>query len=266
MRKKIEIDEVHNLLLNIASEFHNLCVKYNIPYYMIGGTMLGAIRHKGFIPWDDDMDFGIPREHYNRFLQIASQELPSPYKLLTINNSAYALMGISKITDTRTLIHEKYAPKTTETIGLNIDIFPLDSTNNKKGLFSRNKKIELLLKIQRVLFINYNCRKGIKKIIAFILQKTIKISPQKNIERINAIIEKRKNKEDNMWTNFFGTYGSKEIVNKHIFGIPVLYQFESTKFYGVNDYDAYLKHIYSDYMKLPPKEKRHIHHENIEFL
>ena len=66
MKKTISLPECHNILLNIAIDFHNTCAKHNIPYYMLGGTQLGAVRHKGFIPWDDDMDFGVPRMYFEQ--------------------------------------------------------------------------------------------------------------------------------------------------------------------------------------------------------
>lgn len=70
--RKLDINEVHQLLLEVMVEFHNFCEAHNIKYYMIGGTLLGAVRHKGFIPWDDDMDVGMLREDYEKFLAVAN--------------------------------------------------------------------------------------------------------------------------------------------------------------------------------------------------
>ena len=63
MKKELSIEELHQIVLNIGKEFHKICINNNIPYYILAGTMLGAIRHKGFIPWDDDIDIGIPRQY-----------------------------------------------------------------------------------------------------------------------------------------------------------------------------------------------------------
>ena len=71
---QVDTNQCHKLLLKIAKEFDQICTKYDIPYYMLGGTMLGAIRHKGFIPWDDDMDFGVPRLYYNLLIQKLENE------------------------------------------------------------------------------------------------------------------------------------------------------------------------------------------------
>ena len=69
--------ELHSVLLEIGKAFHNICGKNNIPYFMLGGTMLGAVRHKGIIPWDDDMDFGVPREYFDKLKKALCEELPS---------------------------------------------------------------------------------------------------------------------------------------------------------------------------------------------
>ena len=85
--KKLNIEECHARLLKIAEIFDIICKDNGIPYYMLGGTMLGAIRHKGFIPWDDDMDFGVPRKYYKDLIDIFDKKLPNPYKYHTYNNS-----------------------------------------------------------------------------------------------------------------------------------------------------------------------------------
>ena len=94
--KKITLAECHKELLHIATAFDQICQKHHIPYYMLGGTMLGAIRHNGFIPWDDDMDFGIPRPYFAQFITLAEQELPPKYKLITSKNSPALKKGFIK--------------------------------------------------------------------------------------------------------------------------------------------------------------------------
>src|SRR5574344_2038504 len=119
--EKIDIDECHQILLDVAKDFHKICVKNGIPYYMLGGTMLGAIRHKGFIPWDDDMDFGIPREYYKTFINIAEQELKPQFLLKSRFNTSYIKLDVLKLEDTRTVIEEKDCDLATEKIEVNID-------------------------------------------------------------------------------------------------------------------------------------------------
>ena len=97
MRQIESAEELHGILLGIGRAFDDLCRKHNIPYYMLGGTMLGAVRHGGIIPWDDDLDFGVPREFFDRLKQVLSDELPDPYRVVTLEKSDSMLNEIIKI-------------------------------------------------------------------------------------------------------------------------------------------------------------------------
>ncbi len=261
----INISQVHSILLQMAKEFHRICAKYNIPYYMLGGTMLGAVRHKGFIPWDDDMDFGIPREYYKKFCEVATCELSDRYKMLTVDNSAYAVLGIGKLSDSRTWLKEIFSVKTDEKLGVNIDIFPLDYTDENVGFFSVNKRMRLLFKFQKLLFMNSENRSFAKRILAKVCQSLFFMKPT----TIPRYIEKRmlcRNIKPTMLANLFGAWAMKETVSIGIMGTPTLYKFEDTEFYGPQNEDAYLKQLYGDYMKLPPEDKRHIHTTEVYML
>lgn len=126
--ERIGIEEVHNRVLAIAKEFDRICTFHGIPYYMIGGTMLGAIRHKGFIPWDDDMDFGVPIEHYQELIDILEKELAYPYRCCTYKNHPAVLFNYFKIEDLSTCIDDVAIDLPLhQKLGLNIDIFPLNT-------------------------------------------------------------------------------------------------------------------------------------------
>lgn len=256
--------DIHNLLIDIASQFHRVCVKHGIPYYMMGGTMLGAVRHHGFIPWDDDMDFGIPREHYERFITICNNELPHYYKLLTYEKSDYAVLGYAKISDDRTIIKEIFSPMTDETLGVNIDIFPLDKTNGNKSLFSFNFFVRSAFKFQKLLFFNPENRPFLKKCLAIFAQKVFRFSKGTILKQLEKML-KRKGTEKNSsyYCNFFGAWGLKELLPISVFGEPRLYKFEETEFYGVEHYDAFLRSFYGDYNQLPPLNERHVHQIDI---
>ena len=261
--KKIDINECHKLLLEIAKEFDRICAKHNIPYYMLGGTMLGAIRHKGFIPWDDDMDFGIPREFYNRFKDACKSDLAQRYKFISEDNSDYAVFGIGKIFDTQTELRELYSVSTNETIGINIDVFPLDYTNSSKSLFSLNSRMRMAFKLQKILFVNADDRKGFMKWIAKFVKTIFPLKTRAIPEYIGYRFLKIKDSPNNdSIFNVSGAWGLKELIPKKYFGEPVKYKFEDIELYGVTDYDSYLKSLYSNYMQLPPEDKRHIHFDN----
>lgn len=256
--KNLIIDQTHLILLDMAKEFHRICIDNDIPYYMLGGTMLGAIRHKGFIPWDDDMDFGIPRKYYARFVNIAEKELPARYKMLTVDNSDYAILGIGKLSDTKTWVKDTYSVKSEEKLGLNIDIFPLDYTDDKLGIFSFNWYIRSCFKLQKLLFMETENRPFFKGMFAKVCQTIISMKKTTIPYYIDCKMSKREI-EPSVLANLFGAWGMKEFVDIKIMGEPVLYDFEDTQFYGPFDSSAYLKQLYGDYMKLPPIEKRHIH-------
>ena len=129
MKKIDNIEELHKILLDIAKYFHQICVDNDIPYYMLGGTMLGAVRHKGFIPWDDDMDFGVERKYFEKLETILEERVDSPYRLLTKYNSKIILNDFDKLEDSRTIVQDPSRSNINEVFGVNVDVFPLDITN-----------------------------------------------------------------------------------------------------------------------------------------
>lgn len=256
--KKIEtIEELHGLLLDIGIEFHRICVKNNIPYYMLGGTQLGASRHKGFIPWDDDMDFGIPREHYERFIGIAQKELAPQYTLRTIDNSNYIFNGMAKIELNTTVIKEHFAADQDEKIGVFIDVFPLDKTNNNFSFFSKNKMIPLTGRFVGYRFMTLRNRPIQKKIAALLVKFFLyPLTPKGYMYFVKKHLITN---EGNYVANHFGAWETKETMPKEYFGEPRLYTFESTEFYGVSDFESYLTHLYGNWRQLPPVKARTTH-------
>ncbi len=254
--KPITLDELHSILLDIAKEFHRICVEHNIPYYMLGGTMLGAVRHKGFIPWDDDMDFGVPREHFEQLKRVLEEELPSHYRVLTMDNSDALVENFIKIEDRRTVVYEKYKENVQDKFGVNIDVFPIDECNYRKGLFSKNYWISILVKVQIFRFLYAKNMPLIKKMIAYTIKGSLFFLKERSI--IN-FIEKYLVTKGDCYNNYYGAWGSREIVPNSFFGKGKLYDFEDYQFYGLDNSSAYLTNLYGDYMKLPPKEKQRSH-------
>lgn len=126
------IEELQKINLKTLEHVLKIIDKYNLKYYMLGGTMLGAIRHKGFIPWDDDIDIGLPRKDYEKFLEVAINELPDNYKVINFKTDKdyhYYITRVQNINTKLVEIRFKHENKYTHA---SIDIFPLDGFPNSK--------------------------------------------------------------------------------------------------------------------------------------
>lgn len=261
--KKIEtIEETHDILLNIAKEFHKICEEENIPYYMLGGTMLGAIRHTGFIPWDDDMDFGIPIEHYERAKKAIERKLDKQYKCTTYRNDPGNRSAFVKISDITTHIDDptRRLPIKKQ-IGVNIDIFPLLRCEADDY---RTKKLLLLKRLYTAVYTESTKGGAFKAFIKKALRLFCPISDDRMLDNITKALYKAYKKDGEYISNLLGAWGNKETVPYNVMGNPKLYQFENTSFYGVEAPHEYLTSLYgNDYMVMPPENKRKIHATNI---
>lgn len=255
--KEISIAEVHQHLLDIAIVFDKICKDNNIDYWMLGGTMLGAIRHKGFIPWDDDMDFGVRRVDYNKVKKLLKDNLPKRFHVLTNMDSDTIISDVIKIEDTRTVVTEIGLEAVSSTKGINIDIFPMDYTNSNLGRFSRNQLIHTLSRLQSYRYTPIVPR-SFKQKIFWLLSFCVFpfISKKASTQFINRMASKSKGTH---FANHYGAWGVKEIVPVSAFEPCQEYQFEEVSLSGVNNAHLYLSTLYKDYMKLPPENKRHIH-------
>lgn len=250
---KIEsIREIQLIALGIAVEFDRICQNNNIPYYMLGGTMLGAIRHKGFIPWDDDMDFGIPRIYFNKFIEACKKDLSGEYKLISPTEYEYGItMEVFKMVNDKTLVIEN--ENSERKMGIFIDIFPLDYSDNNWSTFSLNRTIEKLISLNSF---GYRPIQGKLNYKGRIIRKLLRLLPKGSCLSLAHMLVKKKG---DYISNYSGFWRKKETVPSCVFDTSVMYQFENYFFYGVKDYDKYLKCLYNDYMILPPEDKRHIH-------
>ena len=259
--KEININECHDKLVNMAAEVEKICSKHNIPFIMVAGTMLGAVRHKGFIPWDDDMDFAVPYEHYERLTKILEKELPSPYRCLTYENSKVMLSSFYKVEDTSTLVDEPvYDLVDEEKPGLSIDIFPLVKCKKEK-VKGTIKKIRDIYMLKRRVFIGSTDRKWYKKYLKLLLKTIVPFSALSLNRRIKKLID---NIEPGDYISIpVSPHYWNKLFPQCWFDSVEKYQFGETEFWGPSDYDSYLKSLYKDYMKMPPKEKQIVHSTNV---
>ena len=253
---EIEVSELQQELLKIMKAFHISCINNDLKYYMLGGTCLGAIRHKGFIPWDDDMDVGMPREDYDIFCRNAKDILPDDYELRYYKTTPNSPFHFAKlINKNTTLIEPKYHDYLE---GIYIDLFPLD--------IMTDKNIGNRIRCQRIWFehacVMNHCstekKKGVLKNFFMSYAKFRKLNKMHDcLERLMI----KESKDTPLYLcNFLGAWKDREIIPIKIFGEGRLYEFEDTKLYGPEDSDSYLHSLYGDYMKLPPKEKQVCRH------
>lgn len=259
MRRIQDINEVHHILLGIATAFHQICTKHDIPYCMLGGTMLGAVRHKGFIPWDDDMDFAVPREHYEELATLLEKELPQDYRCLTYSNCEQIKYPFIKIEDRRTCIDDKSLDcPLEEKIGLNIDVFPLDRCDKNSW---RMKRVFFYIALQTLFFLESPTYSKPKALIKKLCQK---LAPKERLYFVKKLENAMLHAGDaNHIGNLIGRWREKETFKANIYQNLADYPFEHIALRGPKDYNTYLTQMYGDYMQLPPKEQQLVHVEGV---
>ena len=246
--------------------FHEFCKNNDIRYFAIGGTILGAVRHQGFIPWDDDIDIGMPRSDYIKLIDIMRKKTDSQYVLESPLQNIDFVYSYSKLYDTSTTLIENTRKGVKR--GIYLDIFPLDGIGNSLKESVRNfKKIDFRnnLLSSRVCALNHR-RKWYKNmaIVMFSCLPKFILSKEKLIKSIENLCLKNNYDSSKYVGNLVGNWHEKEIMPKECFGEPKLYKFENLEIFGPENYDAYLQNLYGDYMKLPPKEKQVSHHDYIK--
>lgn len=261
LTKRLDMVEIHTYLLSIAKVFDEVCTKNHIPYYMLGGTMLGAIRHHGFIPWDDDMDFGVPIEYYRVLVECLERDLPYPFRCCTHKTHPAVLFNYLKIEDMRTCVDDpSFDLPLKDKIGINIDVFPLVKCKE------RDHRIDLLRKKEFFMgkvFMNSSTHSEEKwrKMAKSLARKLYGNSPKSLQDSIDKHLFKIRKGE--FMGNLLGRWKEKEIIPVGWYGSDVRYAFEDTSFIGLKEYDAYLSKLYGDYMLLPSLDKRRSHVDNI---
>ena len=243
---------IKQTLLKMAKLFHAFCEEQGLTYYMIGGTMLGAVRHQGFIPWDDDIDVGMFRQDYERLLSLRDR-FPEGFSLNVHTDPGFHY-GFCKMYDENTTYIE-YSQSTRYVGGVYIDIFPLDAIGNdyQKAL-KIIRKIEFRKWIVKTIYTKGRRSTGWKTFAS----GCMKIFPKspKWFDWPYRAVRRFKGRDSEYWTNVYGLAKEREVLSKEIFGKPTLYRFEDAEFYGVEQYDRYLSQIYGDYMTPPPEDRR----------
>ncbi len=260
----IDLNLIHSIQKDIFVQFISLCHKYKLKYFIIGGTLLGAVRHQGFIPWDDDIDVAMPRPDFERFNEIATQELSVPYFLQTHKTDPEYFMHIARLHNIDTTCIEESFKHLNICFGICIDIYPLDGFINTpsyiKYFINKRKTFE------RCITEWIDGRKCYKKYIKNIIGKTINYLRFNNKDRNYFFNEIDKLYKNIPYDNAYGYVANLHDLEIHyasIFQKPRKYKFEDLEVYGPQDYHQYLTQLYGKYQELPPLDRRKPHHGHV---
>lgn len=268
----MELRDLQLQELDILRECLKIINKYNLRYYMLGGTFLGAIRHKGFIPWDDDIDIGMPRPDYESFIKVAQKELPDFLKLVSYKNDSDYKKYFIKILNKNVKFVREDTIKQEET-NLWIDIFPLDGMPNNI-LVRKLHSYRLLfrrLQFQYSVFekgVNIRKKRPLHEMLliklGYVYTRIFHLNVDKQLNKLDHLLMKYRYDESKFVVNFMGAYKFKEMFPKEYYANPVEYDFEDMKLYGASEYDKILTQMYGEYMKPPAQNQRFSHSIRME--
>lgn len=255
-----ELRALQMVELEIMRIFTEICDRHNLRYYIVGGTMLGAVRHKGFIPWDDDMDVGMPRLDYEKFMEIAPAELPEGFAVRSFRHDESYDRCFSKLVNTRVVLtNDSNTVQTTEFAWL--DIFPFDGMpGSRLGRFVHFWHATFWRFLYQAScfkeLVNLN-RPGrpfyIRMIIKFLAITHFgqHMDTRKLLFKMDKVLSRYPYDSSPYMVSFYGQYMMKEIVDKKLLGEGKKYPFENIVLNGPENYDAFLTQFYGDYMKPP---------------
>ena len=259
--KLLSLQEIKQIEYGILKMFDSFCKENNIRYFLSNGTLLGAVKYGGFIPWDDDVDVLVPREDYNKLLLLFEDS--AQYKLFAFERNQAYRFPFAKLCDMTTRKEESNIDNGV-LLGVDIDIFPLDAWGNciskaKREVGSINRKMFYLglAKLKKPDSVN-----PIKRTVKGVVMVCCKMVGSKHF--VQAII-KKSNRVNATGSVFVGCkswciYGEREIIPAEVFQDSVEVPFEDGRFPAPVGYDTYLRSLYGDYEQDPPPEKQKTHH------
>lgn len=259
------MNEHQSEILELLKVFISVTKELNLRYYLVCGSALGAAKYKGFIPWDDDIDVGMPREDYDVFLQKAQQLLPEHLFLQNYKTDKRFPHVFSKLRNSNTTLIEKSIAHLNMNHGIYMDIFPIDGYPNDdlavKKLY--RKKKALCRKHYCALKSNDNW----KVIVRNFAYRCLGYHKRTHIAlaKMEELITRYPTYNSEKWCNYGNWQGVLEYAPKWHYGQGTQAEFEGVKVIIPEKYDEYLTQKYGDWRKDPPKNKQKSHH-NIKVL
>ena len=276
LRKLWDVEE------DIYQEFTRICDKYDLRYFCAYGTALGAIRHQGFIPWDDDMDMGMPREDYETFLKVAPAELGEKYELLEARRTKGYVLPFAKLTRKDTTFVEATDQDRTYHSGIFIDIFPFDLIHEDKQ--RRNKVLHRAWILARLCVLSeYKhpklpqgmspAMRTVAHLGCSVIHYGLRLLGQSNKKLHQRYVDTLakpaqegccKLYTDAVLYRFEDNYGQEDVC----YAADTLFPAATVPYDGMTvavpgDWHTYLRRTYGDYMELPPEDKRHCHFPSV---
>ncbi len=271
MSQKNDNEKVQLLTLELLKVYIQICEKYHLRYYFTGGALIGVLRHHGFIPWDDDIDVGMPRKDYEKFLRIMQKHPIKGYGICNRYTNSDWHFAMSQFVDLKSeiIIHLAEKPRKAN---IWIDVFPLDGLPaNKVHHWLRVKNILLHRYLVQIAFIDTQVdakrNRPLPEKMILSLCKAIPFGKLINTDKVMSHMEKILSSSDFYESqyagNMLGRYREREVVPQKYFGTPVIGSFE-----GIDVKIPEMSHelqtaLYGDYMKLPPVESRVAHNVTI---
>lgn len=253
--------KLKEILLLILKEFDRICNSYSLQYFLVGGSAIGAIRHHGFIPWDDDIDVAMPRPDYEKLQKLPPDSFSTGFELISYKTKEDCYYDILKLEMANTTLITRVSPLL-YIGGISLDIFPFDGTpdneiEREKHFMEINKIITEYIEI--CFMSTIDCRSWRDALTLKIKQHSI--SYNSILTRLDLLSAKYDYDCSDIICSFHGVYGRKEYTRKEYFDDYALFPFETEVFRVPVKYHEFLSGIYGDYMTPPPAEKQKSHHD-----
>lgn len=271
MKREVSLQYLQQQELEILEVFDKICRKLNIFYTLSGGSLIGAVRHRGFIPWDDDVDVIMRRKDYEIFLEHCTQMLPEGYFMQTYRTDPNYPLHFGKLRNTKKKIADTETKNLDMVSGISIDIFPIDKISNYAAvdLFDRMRLSVWMFLRYQVLDEERIEKHPLKRRIRKLLGAVVKKTGTQKLALAEERIRTGRNQENNKRTYADFIVPAYKLKKEQRLPAAIFDEYEDVEFEGrslmtIKDKDSYLRMTYGNYMELPPEEERTPPHHFVE--